>query len=167
MPRVVPATVLARDVARALGAAGAPSPAGLGLVLADDRVLAELNGRHLGQSGPTDVLSFPLLPPEQFPDHPGKAPADAVRGEGRTEAGFALPPGQVPLIGEIVISVERAIEQAATGRGGHTGDVRWSARDEVRLLAIHGTLHLCGWDHADPVEEAAMQALERGLLDEA
>ena len=36
--------------------------------------------------------------------------------------------------------------------------------DELRLLAIHGTLHICGWDHADPEEEAAMRALEQRLL---
>ena len=53
-------------------------------------------------------------------------------------------------LGDIVVSVERAIEQAAAGRGGQTGDVRWSPRDELRLLVTHGTLHVCGWDHAEP-----------------
>jgi len=144
----VPYLVLARSAVRALEAADARGPASLGIVLADDAELTELNRVHMGEDGPTDVLSFPLQ----------------VAG---AQSDFALPPGQRPHLGDVVISVERAIEQAATGRGGHTGDVRWSARDEVRLLAIHGTLHLCGWDHADPVEEAAMQALERGLLDEA
>ena len=32
------------------------------------------------------------------------------------------------------------------------------------LLAVHGTLHICGWDHAAPEEEAAMRALEQRLL---
>jgi probable rRNA maturation factor len=63
-----------------------------------------------------------------------------------------------------VVSVERAAEQAAEGRGGQTGDVRWSAADELRLLVTHGALHICGWDHADPAEEAAMRALEQRLL---
>ena len=67
-------------------------------------------------------------------------------------------------IGDIAISVERAIEQAEQGRGGQTGDVRWSPADELRLLVTHGTLHLCGWDHAEPAEEAAMRGLERALL---
>ena len=66
--------------------------------------------------------------------------------------------------GDVVISVERAVEQAEEGRGGHSGHVRWSAADELRLLITHGGLHLCGWDHALPVEEAAMRALERHLL---
>ena len=77
---------------------------------------------------------------------------------------FALPPGRRQHLGDIVISVERAIEQAEAGRGGQTGDVRWSAADELRLLATHGTLHICGWDHAEPAEEAAMRALETRLL---
>jgi probable rRNA maturation factor len=62
------------------------------------------------------------------------------------------------------VSVERAVDQAEHGTGGQTGDVRWSPGDELRLLVTHGTLHLCGWDHADPTEEGAMRALERRLL---
>jgi rRNA maturation RNase YbeY len=62
------------------------------------------------------------------------------------------------------VSVERAIAQAETGRGGQTGDIRWSAADELRLLVTHGALHVCGLDHAEPGEEAAMRALETDLL---
>ncbi len=62
------------------------------------------------------------------------------------------------------MSVERAIAQAEAGRGGWTGDVRWSPADELRLLVAHGTLHVCGWDHAEPVERTAMRALEARLL---
>jgi probable rRNA maturation factor len=76
---------------------------------------------------------------------------------------FVPPPGRLHL-GDIVVSVERAAEQAQEGRGGQTGDVRWSPGDELRLLVTHGTLHVCGWDHAEPEEEAAMRALERRLL---
>jgi rRNA maturation RNase YbeY len=62
------------------------------------------------------------------------------------------------------VSVERAIAQAEDGTGGQTGDVRWSPAAELRLLVTHGALHLCGWDHADPVEERAMRELEQRLL---
>ena len=75
-----------------------------------------------------------------------------------------LTPAEVAAASDIVISVERAIEQAESGRGGQTGDVRWSTADEMRLLAIHGALHICGWDHAEPAEESAMRALEIRLL---
>ena len=148
--RLVPDAVLGRVVARGLGAGGAPSPASIGLILTDDKELAALNARHMGKSGPTDVLSFPLLPPSSF------------RGGARPE--FALPPGTRLHLGDVVVSVERAIEQAETGRGGQTGHVRWSPADELRLLVTHGTLHICGADHAEPDEEAAMRSVELRLL---
>lgn len=150
---------LAGAVAAALEAAGAPSPASLGLILADDTELAGLNAEHMGKAGATDVLSFPLLPPQAFPPHPGQAVPDEA------SPFFALPPGRRLHLGDIVVSVERAAAQAEAGRGGHTGDVRWSAADELRLLVTHGTLHVCGWDHAAPAEETAMRALERRLLE--
>jgi probable rRNA maturation factor len=169
VPRLVPATVLARTVAAALDAAGAPGAASIGLILSDDAELAELNAEHMGKDGATDVLSFPLLAPTQFPDHPGKGGGAAGGGAAGSDlAGapepFVLPPGARPHLGDIVVSVERAVEQAEAGRGGQTGDLRWDARDELRLLVTHGTLHVCGWDHAEPVEEAAMRELERRLL---
>ena len=159
-PRIVAASALARTAAAALGAAGAPGPASLGLILSDDAELAELNAAHMGKHGPTDVLSFPLLPPSAFPDHPGKDAAASPEDEP-----FPLPPGARCHLGDIVVSVERAIGQAEEGRGGQTGDIRWDARDELRLLVTHGTLHVCGWDHAEPAEEASMRALERELLE--
>ena len=166
VPRLVPAAALARAVVAALEAAGAPRPASIGLILADDAELGELNAAHMGKDGPTDVLSFPLLAPSAYPDHPGKGAGAAGERDDASAGpdGFALPPGARPHLGDIVVSVERAIDQAEAGRGGQTGDVRWDARDELRLLVTHGTLHVCGWDHADPVEEAAMRALERRLL---
>ena len=109
------------------------------------------------------MLSFPLLPPEAFPAHPG-ARGSVARRDRPGRAAFPLPPGRRPHLGDIVVSVERAIEQAERGRGGQTGDVRWSPADELRLLVTHGALHICGWDHAEPAEEAAMRALERRLL---
>lgn len=161
----VPGAVLARAIAAAVEAGGAPSPAAVGLILSDDAELAGLNLAHLGKTGPTDVLSFPLLPPDAFPGHAG-GPIRGTATDRRTGTApaFPLPPGRQPDLGEIVVSVERAIEQAETGRGGQTGDVAWSPADELRLLVTHGALHLCGWDHADPAEEAAMRALEQRLL---
>lgn len=163
--RVLPMAVLTRTIAAALEAAGAPVPASLGLVLSDDAELAELNAAYLGGEGPTDVLSFPMLPSGAFPAHVtgsrraiDTVPADAPEG-------FVLPPGQRRHLGDVVVSIERAVAQAAEGRGGQTGDVRWSPADEVRLLVTHGVLHVCGWDHLDPAEAAAMRALERGLLE--
>jgi len=167
---------LARVIVQALRAAGAPSPASVGLVLSDDAELADLNVVHLDRPDPTDVLSFPLLQPEAYPPHPGRPvragqprrgggkPGTAERADGAASPAFVLPVRQRPHLGDIVVSVERAIEQANAGRGGQTGTIHWEPADELRLLVTHGTLHLCGWDHADPVEGKAMRALERDLL---
>ena len=174
MPRLVPAATLARILRAALLAGGAPEPAAVGLVLADDAELARLNVAHMGHDGPTDVLSFPLLPPEAYPPHEGGPVRPPAHGHGapapgrgaRPDAGpaFLLPPGARLHVGDIVVSVERAVEQAEAGRGGQAGDLRWSPADELRLLVVHGALHLCGWDHAEPAEEAAMRALEAAIL---
>jgi probable rRNA maturation factor len=149
---------IARAVARALGAARAPEPGAVTVVLTDDEELADLNREHMGIDGPTDVLSFPMLPPEVFlrrhPDDPGPRPPKLPGSSGDTRT----------QIGDIAISVERAVEQAEQGRGGQTGDMHWSPADELLLLVTHGTLHLCGWDHAEPAEERAMRALEKRLL---
>ena len=165
--RLLSHAALARTVTRGLEAAGAPQRASIGLILSDDSELAGLNARHMGKDGPTDVLSFPLLAPAAFPDHPGRDSAAGTADSAAPAIEFALPPGRRLYLGDIVVSVERAIDQAGAGRGGQTGDVRWSAADELRLLVTHGTLHVCGWDHAEPTEEAAMRALEQRLLAEA
>lgn len=151
---------LVRAIAAALHAGRAPMPAGVSLILTDDVEIVALNQQHMGQDGPTDVLSFPMLPPLAYPAHPGQDPA-ARTDEARP---FPVPPGARTHVGDIVVSVERAIEQAEQGRGGQTGDRRWSPADELRLLVTHGALHLCGWDHALPAEGTAMRALEQDLL---
>ncbi len=159
--RVISGPAIARIVAAALVAAGAPRPAGLSVLLTDDAELAELNETHLGHLGPTDVLSFPLLPAAAFPPHEGASQRD---GASTSPVPFALPPGMPVQLGDIAVSVERAIAQATEGRGGQTGNVRWGVASEMRLLLTHGAFHVCGWDHAEPAEEAAMRALERALL---
>ena len=150
---------IARAVVGALEAARAPRPGSVTVVLTDDEELAELNREHMGIDGPTDVLSFPMLAPESFLR---QAPGDLGPRPHKLPRAVARAPRIH--IGDIAISVERATEQAERGRGGHTGTVRWSPADELRLLVTHGTLHLCGWDHAEPAEEAAMRALETRLL---
>jgi probable rRNA maturation factor len=140
---------LARLAAHALTICRAPSPASLGLILSDDVELADLNVKHMGHKGPTDVLSFPLLPAGAFPRHPGQDPTlRKVRS-----ADFVLPPRRRPHLGDIIVSVERAAAQAPG-----------SLEDELRQLVVHGVLHICGWDHAAPAERDAMRALESKVL---
>ena len=61
------------------------------------------------------------------------------------------------MLGDVVISVDTAVRQAA--ERGH------SLRDECRVLLVHGLLHLLGYDHEDePEEEAEMAAAEAAVL---
>jgi probable rRNA maturation factor len=151
IPKLLSAAELARVVRAALDAVDAPHPSSIGLILTDDAELAQLNEAHMGEAGPTDVLSFPLLPAAAFV--PGAAMPAVPR-----------PPRSRLHLGDIAVSVERAIAQAQTGRGGQTGDVQWSPADELRLLVTHGVLHICGFDHATPTEESSMRVLEQRLL---
>ena len=144
----VSARSLATLAARALTAADAPPPGSLAVFLSDDEELASLNEQHMGHEGPTDVLSFPLLPPSAFPGHAGQDPASRA-----AQQEFALPPGRRPHLGDIVVSVERAFAQAPD-----------SPIDELRQLVVHGVLHICGWDHARDEERDGMRALEREIL---
>ena len=142
----ITSTELSALVARALRRAGAPADGEAVLTLVDDATIAKLNATHMGKRGPTDVLSFPLIDPREFPMRASARSASAQ------QRGVAA---QVP-IGDIVISVDRAAEQARDGRGGTDGATKHSVADEVRLLAVHGALHLCGWDHDTPMSQAAM-----------
>ena len=159
IPELLTQAECRRVLAAAVAAAGAPDGADVTLTLSDDAELASLNEVHMGKTGPTDVLSFPLLPASAFPQHAGQDPASR-----ETSDKFRLPPGEVPHLGDIIVSVERAVAQAQAGAGGQTSDRAWAPADELRLLITHGGLHLCGWDHAEPVERDAMRALEQRVL---
>ena len=106
------------------------------LLISDDPTIADLNRRFLGQDGPTDVLSFP-------------AQDDA-------SSTFVLPPDADPYLGDIVIAYPFAQRQAQT--------LNRDIADELELLAVHGALHLVGYDHAEPDEEAAMWARQEAIL---
>jgi probable rRNA maturation factor len=72
--------------------------------------------------------------------------------------GFVVAPDAAPYLGDIVIAVPYSRRQAAAlGR---------SLDDELRLLVVHGVLHLLGYDHASPEEEARMWARQDEILAE-
>ena len=119
-------------------------PVEMELTLALDPEMERLNFDHMGERGPTDVLSFPLH--EWSVDGGASHLAD---DEG------VSPPGAL-MLGDVVIDVDQAVRQAAEGS--------WSVAEEMVLLAIHGTLHLVGHDHAELDEEAAMRAVEHDVL---
>lgn len=73
--------------------------------------------------------------------------------DGDTPSGMSM-----PYLGDIAISVPYATHQAA--QASH------DLLDELQLLAVHGTLHLLGHDHADSEEKAAMWAAQQTILDQ-
>ena len=104
----------------------------LGVTYVGPGEMEELNRGHMGHSGPTDVLTFPLDAGE------GGNPPRAVAAD-------------VPLLlGDIIICPQVAEQQAdAAGKG---------LDDELCLLLVHGMLHLAGLDHeADQGEMEARQ----------
>lgn len=100
----------------------------------DDLTIKDLNKDHRGLAKPTDVLSFGQL------------------------EGMDMPriPGEPVLLGDVVISMERALDQAA--EYGH------SLQREVGFLTAHGALHLLGYDHGTPEEERVMMELTESIL---
>ena len=114
------------------------------LTLCGDAEMERLNFDHMGERGPTDVLSFPL--------HEWSLNG---RESHLTDDDGVSPPGPL-LLGDVVIDLDQALRQAADGD--------WGVLEELVLLAIHGTLHLLGHDHADIDEEERMRRLERDVL---
>lgn len=114
------------------------------LTLCGDAEMERLNFDHMGERGPTDVLSFPLH----------EWSVDGLRSHLSDDDGVS-PPGPM-MLGDLVIDVDQAVRQAAEGA--------LSPLEELVLLAIHGTLHLLGHDHAELEEEAAMRLGEHSVL---
>jgi probable rRNA maturation factor len=115
---------------QALGHQSAPADADVTIVLSDDNQLRELNLQWMGVDAPTDVLSFP---------------SDEIDPENGNR-----------YLGDIIISVERASEQAKTA--GH------AVEPEVQLLVVHGILHLMGHDHAEVQEKSSMWKAQAEIL---
>jgi probable rRNA maturation factor len=115
------------------------------LTLCGDEEMTRLNFDHMGERGPTDVLAFPLHEWSVDMGHSHLADEDG-----------GMPPGGL-LLGDVVIDVDQAVRQAVDGD--------WIPVQEIALLAVHGTLHLLGHDHAESEDEAAMRAIERRVIE--
>ena len=121
----------------------------LSVLLVDEKVMAGLHERWMGEPGPADVLAFPmdeLRPP--IPPQLGGS-----RGDRESPDGGEPSPA---LLGDVVLCPQVAAEQAR--------EAQHSVADELELLCTHGLLHLLGYDHADPDEEAQMFGLQGELL---
>lgn len=120
-----------------------PARCEIALLACDDAQIAALNGRFRGRPRPTNVLSWPVLPPD----------ADRV-------GGFPKPPaaaGDRPVaLGDLALAfqtVTHEAEQRGVGLKSH-----------VIHLILHGTLHLLGYDHETEADAALMEATETSLL---
>ncbi|MEG0768374.1 MAG: rRNA maturation RNase YbeY [Ruthenibacterium sp.] len=104
------------------------------VMFVDNAQIAELNGQYRSKPQPTDVLSFPL--------------GEHSRYDVNHETGAAM-------LGDIVISMERAMEQATMY--GH------SLQREIAFLTVHSMFHLLGYDH----ENGGMEAVKMREKEEA
>src|SRR5450432_3318602 len=131
--------VIQRAVAAAAEFAQKFADAGIGdaelaVMLTDDAGIRTLNNNWRGIDKPTNVLSFPALPPTGT-----TGPDDAPR-----------------MLGDIAIAYETTREEA--------DDEQKPFDHHLSHLAVHGFLHLIGYDHEKDDEAEAMEALETEIL---
>ncbi len=112
----------------------------MGLVIASQEKVRQLNKIYLGEDEPTDVLAFSML--EEG------ATADLLS--------FTTPPDGIAHLGEVIISYPQAVKQA--------GEHCHSVKKEVAILIIHGVLHLLGYDHDTLKPKRKMSAREAAIL---
>ena len=124
-----------------------PFEAEVSLTLTSKESIRELNKEHRGIDKVTDVLSFPLT---EF-----ASPADFSGLDPDSFDSFDPESGEL-FLGDIVICMERAVEQAK--EYGH------SLKREFAFLIAHSMLHLLGFDHEDPEEEKVMFAKQENVL---
>jgi len=119
------------------------------LTLVNDRAMARLNRETFGRRGPTNVIAFPVDSPEEVQG--GREPRPAFGSLPRKKSS---PP---PVLGEVVISVETTRRQAA--------ETSWPWEELFDFYLIHGILHLVGYEHDTPEQDAAMTARTWELMD--
>ncbi len=116
----------------------------ISVMLTDNEGIRELNAMHRDIDRATDVLSFPMF---EY-DEDGEIVEDYAEF---SEMGDLL-------LGDIVISLERAAEQAE--EYGH------SYEREVGFLTVHSMLHLLGYDHMTPEDEEEMFGYQTDILNQ-
>jgi probable rRNA maturation factor len=132
------------------------------ILLVDVEVMTQLNHRYMGEDRPTDVLAFPIDGPSPASGPPagtagprgfavdryGDDLADEDEDEDVDDAPW--------LLGDVVLCPAQALDEAR--RAGH------GLMAELELLTVHGILHLCGFDHAEPEDEREMRSRTEELL---
>ena len=129
---------LKQTVLDVLDAEKADSPVEIDCLVTDDSTIQSLNRKYRGIDRPTDVLSF------------------ALDEGGAGETVFPRHPGAKAKMGILVVSYPTAQAQAANSRV--------SVEEELRLLLVHGVLHILGYDHSGRSDTATMRRREREIL---
>ncbi len=131
--------LIKKAISETLLAEGFESPAEVSVSFVDNEEIHRLNLEYRGKDKPTDVLSFPMWDGDE---------------EG---IGDIDPNGEAVLLGDIILSVEKA--QAQAQEYGH------SIERELAFLSVHSTLHLVGYDHETSEEdEAYMNKTQEEIL---
>ena len=132
--------LIERAVEAVLTAETIAGPAELSVLVTDDAQVRALNRDYRNVDAPTDVLSF------------------AAEEDASDRPAFVRPPGAPRYLGDIALSFERVVSQAA--EYGH------SRERELAFLVVHGVLHLLGYDHErGPEDEAAMRARQEAAME--
>ncbi len=130
----VPVARLTEAVALTLRRHEIPPGREVALAITGDEEVRALNRQHRQIDAPTDVLSFPAGDPDEY-----------------------LPPGEdAAYLGDIVVAYPYTATHAA--EDGH------DLADVLVLLAVHGTLHLIGYDHDTATAQAAMWSEQESIL---
>lgn len=118
----------------------------MSLSIVDEEQIKQLNKQFREVDKVTDVLSFPTC------DNPTRGAITVVCDEVNPETDLVN-------IGDVVICLQRAKEQAK--EYGH------SLKRELSFLAVHGLLHLLGYDHMNEQDEQQMMGLQKEILQKA
>ena len=130
-----------RKAVLAAAKAASKAPAELAIVLSDDSAIKTLNRDWRGKNTATNVLSFPA------------APARTSTQAAKSSRKFRQP---IPYIGDIVIAYQTTAREAeAEGK---------PFSHHLAHLAVHGFLHLLGYDHETDRDAEEMEDLERRIL---
>lgn len=124
-----------------------PYEAEVSILLTDDEEIKQMNNEFRKIDSPTDVLSFPSIEYD--------LPGDFSKLEESIADCFHPESGEL-LLGDIVISVERACAQAE--EYGH------SIEREIAFLAAHSMFHLFGYDHMEEADRQIMEEKQKEVL---
>jgi probable rRNA maturation factor len=118
------------------------------IAFVSDAEIAKWNWNYRNKKGPTDVLSFPALSKRRAEPHTKRnSRVDRSNGKSGVQSGGFL--------GDIAIAPETARRYAK--KNGRTVD------NEIRILMLHGILHLMGYDHESRSDYGQMNRIEQKL----